>query len=134
MHGLIYAGYCSQSSMDNKAQSTHNDQIIIQELNASIFRQKNVNPQLLTIKKLVDKPSSLLNKSTSENEVLTCEFDLYRTSRSGTNELYYKVKLTNAQITNIQFSITHVVNNNAALHNDTTLIIGRNIRGCWHGF
>lgn len=134
MHGLIYAGYCSQSSMDNKAQSTHNDQIIIQELNASIFRQKNVNHQLLTIKKLVDKPSSLLNKSTSENEVLTCEFDLYRTSRSGTNELYYKVKLTNAQITNIQFSITHVVNNNAALHNDTTLIIGQNIRGCWHDF
>lgn len=114
MQGLISAGCCSQDSIGNKAQSAHNNQIMIQELNHGISRQQNVNHQLLTIKKPVDKSSPLLNKAISENEVLTCEFDLYRTSRTGTNELYYKIKLTNARITDIQLGIAHVVNNNDA--------------------
>ncbi|ECD9611691.1 Hcp family type VI secretion system effector [Salmonella enterica subsp. salamae] len=127
MQGLISAGCCSQNSVGNKAQTAHNDQIIIQELTHGISRQQNVNHQTLTITKPVDKSSPLLNKAISENEVLSCEFDLYRTSRAGTNELYYKIKLTNARITDIQLGIAHAVNDSDAQPEESVSFIYESI-------
>ena len=114
MQGLISAGCSSQDSIGNKAQIAHNDQIMVLELSHGVSRQQNVNHQTLTIKKPVDKSSPLLNKAISENEVLSCEVDCYRTARSGANELYYKIKLTNARITDIQLAIPHTITDNGA--------------------
>lgn len=127
MQGLISAGCSSQDSIGNKAQTAHNDQIIIQELTHGIARQQNVNHQMLTITKPVDKSSPLLNKAISENEVLSCEFDLYRTSRTGTNELYYKIKLTNARIADIQLGIAHAVNDSDAQPEESVSFIYESI-------
>lgn len=104
MQGLISAGCSSLDSIGNKAQLVHLNQILIYELSHSLTRNQNVNHHAVTITKPVDKSSPLLNKAISENEILTCDFDFYRTDRSGTNELYYKIKLTEATIKDIHLS------------------------------
>ncbi|EGV9819431.1 type VI secretion system tube protein Hcp, partial [Salmonella enterica] len=48
-------------------------------------------------------------KAINDNEILTCTFDFYRTNRFGINEKYYKLELKNARISDINFSIAHVV-------------------------
>ncbi|MBS2634276.1 type VI secretion system tube protein Hcp, partial [Salmonella enterica subsp. enterica serovar 1,4,[5],12:i:-] len=71
----------------------------------------NVNFQPIDIRKPIDKSSPLLSQALTSNEILTCEFFFYRTSMNGGLELYYKVKLTEASLVNINFfcpnSITH---------------------------
>ena len=119
MQGLISAGCSSQDSIGNKAQIAHKNQIVILELTHGIARQQNVNHQALTIKKPVDKSSPLLSKSITDNEVLTCEFDFYRTNRTGSNELYYKIKLTNARIADIQFNVAHAVTDSGGQPEET---------------
>ncbi|VED12128.1 putative type VI secretion system protein [Escherichia coli] len=52
----------------------------------------------------------LLGKAISENECLTCDFVFYRTNRFGINEPYYKLKLTNARISNIGLTVPHTIN------------------------
>ncbi|WP_244323634.1 type VI secretion system tube protein TssD [Enterobacter sp. LU1] len=64
---------------------------------------------MLTIIKPVDKSSPLLGKAISDNECLTCVFTFYRTNRFGINELYYKLKLTNARISNISLNVPHTI-------------------------
>ncbi len=107
--GLISAGCSSLDSIGNKAQLSHLDQIMVYELNHGLSRDHNVNHHTVTIKKPIDKSSPLLGKAINDNEILTCNFDLYRTNRFGINEKYYNLKLTNARISDINFSIAHVV-------------------------
>ena len=104
LQGPISAGCSSLASIGNKAQTTHLDQILIYELSHGLTRNQNVNHQTVVIRKPVDKSSPLLNKSITDNEILTCDFDFYRTNRSGMNELYYKIKLTEATIKDIRLS------------------------------
>ena len=127
MQGLISAGCCSQDSIGNKAQTAHKDQIMVQELTHGISRQQNVNHQMLTIRKPVDKSSPLLNKAISENEVLSCEINLFRTSRAGVNELYYKINLTNARIIDIQLDVAHAINDNDAQPEESVSFIYESI-------
>lgn len=107
--GLISAGCSSQPSIGNKAQPAHQDQIMVTSLGHSLSRDQNVNHQVLTISKPVDKCSPLLGKAISENECLSCEFDFYRTNRSGMNELYYRLKLINARISNVALRVPHTI-------------------------
>lgn len=102
LQGMISAGCSTPESIGNKAQIAHKDQILIYELSHGLTRNQNVNHQTLVIKKPVDKSSPLLNKSITENEILTCEFNFYRTNRAGMNELYYKIKLTDATIKDLR--------------------------------
>ncbi|HDZ8013041.1 TPA: Hcp family type VI secretion system effector [Citrobacter amalonaticus] len=104
LQGPISAGCSSLASIGNKAQITHLDQILIYELSHGLNRNQNVNHQTVVIRKPVDKSSPLLNKAITDNEILTCDFDFYRTNRSGMNELYYKIKLTEASIKDIRLS------------------------------
>lgn len=107
--GLISAGCSSLDSIGNKAQIAHVDQIMILGLNHGITRDQNVNHQTFSFIKPVDKSSPLLGKAITENEILTCDFDFYRTNRAGNSELYYKVKLTNARISDIHLEIPHTI-------------------------
>ena len=109
LQGLISAGCSSQPSIGNKAQLAHLDEIMVTSLSHGLSRDQNVNHQMLTITKPVDKSSPLLGKAISENECLTCDFAFYRTNRSGMNELYYKLKLTNARISNISLSVPNTI-------------------------
>ncbi|MGK7286437.1 Hcp family type VI secretion system effector [Buttiauxella agrestis] len=121
--GLISAGCCSLDSIGNKAQIAHLDQIMILEINHRITRINNVNHQMLTIKKPIDKSSPLLNKAITENETLACEFPMYRINRFGVNELYYIIKLTEARICEIQLTIPHVINDNGGQAEETVSFV-----------
>ncbi|WP_230353950.1 Hcp family type VI secretion system effector [Lelliottia sp. WAP21] len=111
LQGLISAGCSSLMSIGNKAQLAHTDQILIYELSHGLTRNQNVNHQTVVITKPVDKSSPLLNKAITDNEILTCDFDFYRTNRAGMNELYYKIKLTEATIKDIRLSSPDSLNN-----------------------
>ncbi|WP_032357940.1 type VI secretion system tube protein TssD, partial [Escherichia coli] len=76
-------------------------------------RDQNVNHHHLTIKKPIDKASPLLGKAICDNELLTCDFSFYRTNKFGINELFYKIKLTGAKISDIHVSISHIVVDNS---------------------
>lgn len=109
MQGLISAGCSSLDSIGNKAQLSHRDQIMVLSLTHGLTRQQNVNHQTLRLVKPVDKSSPLLGKAINENEALSCDFSFYRTNRTGLNECYYKLKLTNARISSIQLHNPHTI-------------------------
>lgn len=107
--GLLSAGCCSLDSIGNKAQIAHLDQIMVYELLHTITRGQNANHHPVIIKKPVDKSSPLLGKAISENELLTCDFDVYQTNRFGINELFYKIKLTQARMLDIHLTLPHTL-------------------------
>ncbi|POP40630.1 type VI secretion system tube protein Hcp [Superficieibacter electus] len=109
LQGLISAGCSSMPSIGNKAQIAHLDEIQVTSLSHGLSRKQNVNHQVLTISKPVDKASPLLGKAISENECLTCDFAFYRTNRFGINELYYRLKLINARISSISLAVPHTI-------------------------
>ncbi len=110
--GLLSAGCCSLDSIGNKAQIAHLDQIMVYELTHSISREQNVFHHPVIIKKPIDKSSPLLGKAISENEILTCDFDVYQTNRFGINELYYKIKLTKARMADIHLTLPNTSHDN----------------------
>lgn len=105
--GLISAGCSSQASIGNKAQITHLDQIMVYAVTHSMSRAQNVNHQVMVIIKPIDKSSPLLCKAINDNEKLVCDLYLYRTSRVGMNELYYKIKITGTRITHTELIVPH---------------------------
>ncbi|MGB7802135.1 Hcp family type VI secretion system effector [Buttiauxella sp.] len=111
--GLISSGCSSYDSIGNAYQSTHRDQILIYELAYAISRDQNVNHQPLTLKKPIDKSSPLLAFAITNNEKMEAVFEAYRTDKSGTQSLYYRIKLIKATITDI-----NLVSPNSLSHND----------------
>ncbi|MDC9623166.1 Hcp family type VI secretion system effector [Xenorhabdus sp. XENO-7] len=109
--GLISSGCSTIESIGNKFQKGHEDEILVNELSSNLSMHQNVNFQPIDIRKPIDKSSPLLSQALTSNEKLTCEFFFYRTAMNGGLELYYKVKLTEASLVNINFfcpnSITH---------------------------
>ncbi|SUC40015.1 TssQ [Proteus mirabilis] len=97
--------------LGNKYQIGHEDEILIFEFSSNISISQNVSFQPIDIRKPIDKSSPLLAQALTNNEILTCNFSFYRTSMSGGVELYYKIKLTEASITNLNCfypnSVTH---------------------------
>ncbi|EOY6574056.1 type VI secretion system tube protein TssD, partial [Escherichia coli] len=60
--------------------------------------------------KPVDKSSPLLAKALSDNEKMAiCEFILYRTSKAGIYQPYYKINLSKARMSSIDFVTPHAV-------------------------
>ena len=109
--GLITSGASTEDSIGNRYQAGHEDEIMIFELSSNISMNQNVCFQPIDIRKPIDKSSPLLAQALTNNEILTCNFLFYRTAMSGGIELYYKIKLTEASIVNLNFfypnSITH---------------------------
>ncbi|HEJ9512177.1 TPA: Hcp family type VI secretion system effector [Proteus mirabilis] len=109
--GLISRGASTIDSIGNKYQIGHEDEILIFEFSSNISISQNVSFQPIDIRKPIDKSSPLLAQALTNNEILTCNFSFYRTSMSDGVELYYKIKLTEASITNLNCfypnSVTH---------------------------
>ncbi|WKV52693.1 Hcp family type VI secretion system effector [Dickeya fangzhongdai] len=100
---LISAGCSTFSSIGNKYQSGHEDEIFIYEFFGHLNRADNVSFLPIQIKKPIDKSTPLIAQALNDNETLTCEFSFYRTSTTGGNELYFKIKLLGAIITDISY-------------------------------
>ena len=112
IQGLISSACLSQASVGNKAQIAHSDQILVYSLSHTLSRERNVNHHNVSIVKPLDKSSPLLAKAITENESLSCVFDFYRTDKAGCMECYYRLKLTDARIAELDLHIPHSVSQN----------------------
>ncbi|HEK1095289.1 TPA: Hcp family type VI secretion system effector [Proteus mirabilis] len=99
--GLISKGCSTIASIGNKFQEKHKDEILVYSMSLNLSRNQNVSFNPIDIKKPIDKSSPLLAQCLTNNEKINCEFYFYRTSINGGLELYYKIKLTNAEIVNL---------------------------------
>lgn len=109
--GLISAGASSIDSIGNKYQSAHEDEIFVYELMNQFTRLENVSLHPVDIRKPIDKATPLLAQALNDNEKLDCVFQCYRTSSLGGYELFFKISLKEAIVTDIRYfypnSLTH---------------------------
>lgn len=99
--GLISAGCSTYSSIGNRFQSGHADQILVYSSQHDITREQNVNHHPIRITKPLDKSTPLLLVAISNNERIQCILDYYRTSQYGVQEKFLTIKLTDATIESI---------------------------------
>ena len=106
---LISGGCSSMDSIGNKAQIGRIDQIMVYSMKHTLSRAQNVNHHVVTLLKPIDKSTPLLGKAISDNEIMTCDLELHRINKTGMGECYFKVKLTGARVTNIDFIVPHSI-------------------------
>ncbi len=82
---------------------------MVYSMTHSITRDQSSNHQPVVITKPIDKSSPLLGMAITDNEMLNCTLDFYRTSDTGTQELYYTITLTDVTITDISVFYPHSV-------------------------
>lgn len=107
--GLLSSGCSSYESIGNKYQTSHRDQILVMSMEHALTRAQNVNHGPLSFIKPIDKSSPLLAVAISNNEELDMKFDIYRTSFSGTNELYYSITLKKVYLSALSLVYPHAI-------------------------
>lgn len=109
--GLISSGCSTYDSVGNKYQSGHENEILVYSFEHDLTREQNVSHHPVKFIKAIDKSSPLFGMAISNNELLECNFDFYRTARDGGLEKYYSIELTDAVINNVASvypnSLTH---------------------------
>ncbi|EMD6372598.1 Hcp family type VI secretion system effector [Morganella morganii] len=111
--GGISDGCSSYKSLGNKYQASHTDEILVIAVSFDVSRAQNLIHGPVSITKYVDKATPLLLTAVTNNEIMDCEIDYYRTSDTGAQEKYMTILLRNASI--INFSQNHA---NALMQND----------------
>jgi type VI secretion system Hcp family effector len=102
IQGQISAGCGSQSSVGNRYQQGHEDEIFVFSLmQAADGANGHVHHHGLQFCKLLDKSSPLLSNAINNNERLNMTFDIYRTNRYGRLEKYYLIEIRGATIKSI---------------------------------
>ena len=96
--GLISAGCSTYTSIGNRFQAGHADQILVYSSQHDITREMNVNHHPMRITKPLDKSTPLLLVAISNNELIQCILDYYRISQYGTQEKFLTIKLTDATL------------------------------------
>ena len=119
--GLISAGCSGQSSIGNKCQSGHQDEIMVLAYLHDMLtgndgslaggRGKHM-PVMIT--KAIDKSSPLLASALHEREEVECIINFYRTATAGGQERYYSIHLTGARIAHISQQVPHAIRMNDA--------------------
>jgi type VI secretion system Hcp family effector len=119
--GLISAGCSGQSSIGNKCQFGHQDEIMVLAYSHDMVagndgsitggRGKHM-PFMIT--KAIDKSSPLLASALHAGEELDCIINLYRTASTGGQERYYSIRLTGARIAHISQQVPHAIRMNDA--------------------
>lgn len=119
--GLISAGCSGLSSIGNRCQIGHEDEIMILAYSHNMItgndggvagdRGKHL-PIMIT--KNIDKSSPLLASALHEQEELECTIHFYRTSPAGGQDKYYSIRLTGAKIAYINLQVPHATHMNDA--------------------
>lgn len=132
--GLISAGCSGYSSIGNKCQSGHEDEIMVlaylhdmltgNDGNIAGDRGKHM-PIMIT--KGIDKASPLLASALHEREEVECTINFYRTASAGGQERYYSVHLTGARIAHISQQVPHAIRMNDAEPQEQVAIRYRDI-------
>jgi len=109
--GNITEGAFTEDSVGNIYQEGHENEILVEAFSHTVTVPTDPQSgqptgqrvhQPLTITKVFDKSSPMLYKALTTGERLpTCELKWYRTSKTGTQEHYFTIKLEDAIITNI---------------------------------
>ena len=110
--GLITAGAFTADSVGNIYQEGHEDQVMVQAFSHQVIIPRDPQSgqptgqrihKALCITKVFDKSSPLLLAALTTGEQMTeVTIEWYRTSASGTQELYYTTKLEDAIIVEIK--------------------------------
>ena len=125
--GLISKGCSSYDSIGNKYQKDHEDEILVFAVRHSISRAQNSHHHPLEIIKPIDKSSPLLGVAISNNELLDCNIDFFRTSQNGAQEKYYSISLQKATIKNITYDYPTSVSHNDRQPEEIILLDYRDI-------
>ncbi|MFJ7793789.1 Hcp family type VI secretion system effector [Pseudomonas sp. NPDC096950] len=117
--GLISAGCSSQSSIGNKCQIGHEDEIMVLAYSHNMTTgndggySSNRGKHLpIMITKNIDKSSPLLASALHEREEIECTIHFYRTSPAGGQDKYYSVRLTGAKIAHLNLQVPHSIHMN----------------------
>ncbi len=110
--GLISAKCSTADSIGNKYQAGHEDECLIYELIGHISRQQHSIYHPIEVRKPIDKATPLIAHSLSTNEKIKVFFNCYRTAVTGGLELFFKVKLTGATISDVRFHFPNSLTNN----------------------
>ncbi|UVJ44006.1 Hcp family type VI secretion system effector [Pseudomonas sp. LS1212] len=106
--GSISAGASTQASVGNRYQNGHENQILLQAVDHTVFVPSGANSghrrhTPLVVTKGIDKSSPLINIALSTGEPLTlCRLEFYRTAAPGAQELFYSMELHDAVIVHAQ--------------------------------
>ncbi|OSM99101.1 type VI secretion system tube protein TssD [Lonsdalea populi] len=102
--GLISEGCSNINSNGHRLYLSHDNEIFICKLINTLSLEKDDPFRHIDIIKPIDKSTPLLVNALNGKERLLCEFLFYRTAEYGRNELYFKLTLENAILTDIRFS------------------------------
>ncbi|EEE2300310.1 type VI secretion system tube protein Hcp [Salmonella enterica subsp. diarizonae] len=101
--GAISAGCGTESSVGNRWQIAHEDEIFVFSLSNSMTSTgKGSQLHGLRFCKLIDKSTPLFTNAINNNEQLFIEFYFYRINRFGKWEKYYYIQLRGAFLSDIQ--------------------------------
>ena len=107
--GLISAECSTQSSIGNKCQAGHLNEIMVLAYSHNMANTTRAihNPVLIT--KNIDKSSPLIARAMATMEKVDCTIDFYRTSSFGTQEKYYTVEIKEGIIADLTLELPHVI-------------------------
>ncbi|EDS5056077.1 type VI secretion system tube protein Hcp, partial [Salmonella enterica] len=90
----------SESSVGNRYQAGHEDEIFVFSLQALVSSAVvGVNHQGIRFCKPIDKSSPLFTQAINNNERCTLDFTFYRINRWGRWEKYYQIEVRGASVT-----------------------------------
>ncbi|MNJ36971.1 Major exported protein [compost metagenome] len=110
--GLISAGCSTESSIGNRYQAVHCDEIMVLSFKHQLTNLDNTrraSHQPVTLTKPIDKATPLLAQALHEREVVECLFNFYRIDAAGHHEKYFSIQLTGGLIVQHQVDVPHSV-------------------------
>jgi len=125
--GVISKGCSTYDSIGNKYQQGHEDEILVLAIRHSMSRSQNIHHHPLEIIKPIDKSSPLLGVALSNNEIIDCNIDFFRTSKNGNQEKYYSITLQQASIKNITYDYPNSISHNERQPEEIILLDYRDI-------
>jgi type VI secretion system Hcp family effector len=119
--GLISAGCSGLSSIGNKCQIGHEDEVMILAYSHNMMTGSDGgvsggrgNHMPIMITKNIDKSSPLLASALHEREEVECTINFYRTSPAGGQDKYYSIRLTGAKVVHVSLQVPHSIHMNDA--------------------
>lgn len=114
--GLISSGCSSQSSIGNKCQVGHEDEVMVLAYSHNMLAGNDGSTSggrgkhmPLMITKNIDKSSPLLANALHDGEEIECTINFYRTSPAGGDDKYYSIHLTGGRIAHVSLQVPHAI-------------------------
>lgn len=114
--GCLLQSFPSQSSIGNKCQIGHEDEIMVLAYSHNMLAGNDGSTSggrgkhlPLVITKNIDKSSPLLASALHDGEEVECTINFYRTSPAGGEDRYYSVQITGGRIAHVSLQVPHAI-------------------------